>query len=74
MFKLVAKVEHISFEKDTFFTSPKEFKDAITDYAVNGGWGVRFVKNDLQRVRARCQPGCKFVDSLQRCQGRGAIN
>ena len=64
MFKPVAKAEHIYFEKDMLFTTPKQFKEVITDYAVHGGWGVRFVKNDLQRVRAVCQEGCKFVTYL----------
>ena len=47
VFKLVAKAEHIRFEKDMLFTAPKEFKKAITDYAVHGCWGIRFAKNDL---------------------------
>ena len=64
VFKLVAKAEHIYFEKDMLFTTPKQFKEAITDYAVHGEWGIRFVKNDLQRVRAVCQEGCKFVAYL----------
>ena len=46
------------------FTTPKQFKEAITDYAVHGGWEIRFVKNDLQRVRVVCQEGCKFVTYL----------
>ena len=54
IFKPVAKVKHIRFEKDMLFISPKQFKEAITDYAVHGGWGITFVKNDLVRVRARC--------------------
>ena len=54
IFKPVAKVEHIRFKKDMLFISPKQLKEAIIDYAVHGGWGVRFVKNDLVRVRARC--------------------
>ena len=29
MFKPVAKAEHISFEKDMLFTTPKQFKEAI---------------------------------------------
>ena len=61
MFKPIDKVEHIGFKKDMLFTSPRQFKDAITNYAINGGWGVRFVKNDLQRVRVYCQLGYKFV-------------
>ena len=54
IFKPIAKVKHIRFEKDMLFISPKQFKEAITDYAVHGGWGITFVKNDLVRVRARC--------------------
>nr|POE60179.1 hypothetical protein CFP56_25380 [Quercus suber] len=64
VFKPVAKAEHIYFEKDMLFTTPKQFKEAITDYAVFGRWGIRFVKNDLQRVRVVCQEGCKFVAYL----------
>ena len=64
MFKLVDKAEHIYFEKDVLFTTLKQFKEAIIDYAVHGGWGIRFVKNDLQRVRAVCQENCKFVAFL----------
>ena len=60
----VAKAEHLRFEKDMLFISAKKFKDAITDYAVHGGWGIKFVKNDLVRVRVRCQPRCKFVAYL----------
>nr|POF19118.1 hypothetical protein CFP56_49969 [Quercus suber] len=47
VFKLVAKAEYIRFEKDMLFTTFKQFKEVITDYAVNGGWGIRFAKNDL---------------------------
>ena len=54
MFKLVAKAEHIRFEKDLLFTTPKQFQEAVTNYVVHGGWGIRFVKNDLQMVRAVC--------------------
>ena len=64
MFKPIDKVEHIGFKKDMLFTSPRQFKDAITNYAANGGWDVRFIKNNLQRVRSCCQPGCKFVAFL----------
>nr|POF18757.1 hypothetical protein CFP56_59891 [Quercus suber] len=46
------------------FTTPKQFKQAMMDYVVHGGWGIRFVKNDLQRIRAVCQEGCKFVAYL----------
>ena len=64
LFKPVTKAEHIYFKKDMLFTTPKKFKEAITDYAIHGGWGIRFVKNDLQKVRTVCQEGCKFVAYL----------
>nr|POF10002.1 hypothetical protein CFP56_39950 [Quercus suber] len=64
IFRPIAKAEHLKFKKDMLFISTKQFKDAITDYAIDGGWGIKFVKNDLVRVRARCQPGCKFVAYL----------
>ena len=60
----MAKAEHIYFKKDMLFTTPKQFKEAIIDYAIHGGGGIRFVKNDLQRVRTDCQEGCKFVTYL----------
>ena len=37
MFKLVAKAIHISFEKDMLFTTSKQFKEVIIEYAVYGG-------------------------------------
>ena len=64
IFRPVAKTKHLRFEKDMLFISAKQFKDAIIDYAVHGEWGIKFVKNDLMRVRARCQLGCKFVSYL----------
>ena len=38
MFRLVSNPKHLVFEKDMLFTSAKQFKDAITEYAVKGGW------------------------------------
>ena len=65
IFRPVAKAENFRFEKDMLFLSPKQFKDVMTDYAVHGGWGIKFVKNDLvsdspmpARVQICCLP-CK---------------
>ena len=44
IFRLVAKAEHLRFEKDMLFILAKQCKDSITDYAVHGGWGIKFVK------------------------------
>nr|POF04629.1 hypothetical protein CFP56_39163 [Quercus suber] len=64
IFRPIAKVENLRFEKDMLFLSPKKFKDAMIDYSVHGGWCIKFVKNDLVIVRAQCQPECKFVAYL----------
>jgi len=37
VFKPVAKAGHLSFEKNMLFTTPKQFKEVITEYAVHGG-------------------------------------
>ena len=37
VFKPVAKARHLSFEKDMVFTTPKQFKEAITEYVAHGG-------------------------------------
>ena len=39
VFKPMTKAEHISFEKDMLFTTPNQFKEVITEYAVHGGLG-----------------------------------
>ena len=52
IFRPVAKAENLRFRKDMLFLSPKQFKDTMTDYEVYGGWGIKFVKNDMVRVRA----------------------
>ena len=52
IFRLVAKAKNLRFEKDMLFLSPKQFKDAMTNYVVHCMWGIKFVKNDLVRMRA----------------------
>ena len=60
--------KHTNFVKGMLFISLEQFKNAVTNCAVHGGWGIRFKKNDKIRVREICQDGCKWiakeVDSL----------
>ena len=64
VFRPVSNLEDLVFEKHMLFTSVKQFKEAIIEYVVKGGWGVKFVKNDKVRVRVKCQPPCKFTAYL----------
>ena len=54
VFRPVCNLDDLVFDKQMLFTSAKQFKEAITEYAVKGGWGVKFVKNDKVRVRSKC--------------------
>jgi hypothetical protein len=54
IFRSVACAKDIRFELEMIFTSTKQFKEAMTEYAVEGGWEIRFVKNDKVKVRAVC--------------------
>nr|POE44704.1 hypothetical protein CFP56_77900 [Quercus suber] len=45
-------------------SSSSEDGDDSSDDDIQEEEGIKFVKNDLVRVRARCQPGCKFVAYL----------
>nr|POE70302.1 hypothetical protein CFP56_49646 [Quercus suber] len=54
--------KHTYFVKGTLFISLEQFKNAVTDYAVHGGWGIRFKKkNEKIQVRVVCQDGCKWI-------------
>ncbi|GMY20530.1 hypothetical protein FCV25MIE_15769 [Fagus crenata] len=46
IFRSVARAKDIRFEIEILFTSTNQFKEAMTEYAIEGGWGIRFVKND----------------------------
>ncbi|XP_014494665.1 uncharacterized protein LOC106756666 [Vigna radiata var. radiata] len=43
------------------FKSLKDFKSALQENSVLNGKEVKFVKNDLKRVRAVCKKGCGFL-------------
>ena len=43
------------------FISLEQYKNAITDYAVHGAWGIWFKKNDKVQASAICQDGCKWI-------------
>ena len=47
IFRPVAKAEYRRFENDMLFILAKQLKNAITNYVVHGGWGIKFVKNDF---------------------------
>lgn len=61
LYKPPKKAANIKFEVGMMFNSLQDFKTAVTDYAVNGGWAVTFVKNDKIRVRAVWKEGCKWT-------------
>ncbi|GMY19345.1 hypothetical protein FCV25MIE_14584 [Fagus crenata] len=67
VYKPPKKAKYIKFEIGMKFNSLQEFKNAVTDYAVHGGHGIRFEKNDKVRVRAVCKKGCK--EGIKKVEG-----
>lgn len=59
-FKPVERAENLRFCTGMLFTSLQQFKMAITEYAVHGGYAIKFQKNDKTRVRAVCEDECPF--------------
>ncbi|WOL20151.1 hypothetical protein Cni_G28953 [Canna indica] len=43
------------------FTSTKEFKEIIQEYALLNGRAIKLKKNDAKRVRLTCQGSCEFI-------------
>nr|POE84888.1 hypothetical protein CFP56_61293 [Quercus suber] len=61
MFVPPTNPKHTNFVKGMLFISLEQFKNVVTNYAVHGGWGIRFKKNDKVRVKAIYQGGCKWI-------------
>ncbi|KAM7254370.1 hypothetical protein ACFE04_021510 [Oxalis oulophora] len=60
MFKDVKDIKDVKFSIGLTFINKVQAVDAIRDYAVAGGYKIRFKKNDRKRVRAKCGDGCKW--------------
>ncbi|WVZ21257.1 hypothetical protein V8G54_008579 [Vigna mungo] len=52
------------------FGSLKEFKNALMEHSVLNGKEIKFVKNDLTRVRAKCKKKCGFLIMASKVGGK----
>ncbi|KAG5566268.1 hypothetical protein RHGRI_002015 [Rhododendron griersonianum] len=59
-FKPPERAENLRFIKGMLFSSLQQFKTAMSEYAVHGGYGIKFKNNDKSRVRPMCEDGCTF--------------
>ncbi|KAM0842513.1 hypothetical protein ACQ4PT_058322 [Festuca glaucescens] len=50
----------VEFRIGMIFLSVQELRTAIQEYIVQKRVGVHYVKNDLQRVRCKCEDGCPW--------------
>lgn len=48
----------IYFEVGMLFSSLEEFKSIASEYAINGGWSIRYEKADRTKVRLICSKTC----------------
>ncbi|WVZ03193.1 hypothetical protein V8G54_023999 [Vigna mungo] len=52
------------------FGSLKDFKNALMEHSVLNGKEIKFVKNDLTRVRAECKKKCGFLIMASKVGGK----
>jgi hypothetical protein len=50
----------VEFHIGMIFLPVEELRTAIQEYIVQQRVGVHYVKNDLQRVRCKCEDGCSW--------------
>ncbi|KAM0825792.1 hypothetical protein ACQ4PT_069327 [Festuca glaucescens] len=50
----------VEFKIGMVFMSVKELRAAIQEYILQNRVGVHYLKNDLQRIRCRCEDGCPW--------------
>ncbi|KAK7361174.1 hypothetical protein VNO77_03220 [Canavalia gladiata] len=58
------------FELGMEFKSLKDFKEAIQEHSVLNGKQIKFVKNDVVRVRVICSKSCEFKALCSKVGGR----
>ncbi|WVZ01678.1 hypothetical protein V8G54_022484 [Vigna mungo] len=66
-----ARNKSFKFELGMEFCSLKEFKNALLEHGVLNGKKVKFVKNDLNRVRVVCKNKCGFLIMASKGQNPG---
>ncbi|XP_052734133.1 uncharacterized protein LOC108339256 [Vigna angularis] len=62
--------KNFRFELGMEFCSLKKFKNALLEHSVLNGKEVKFVKNDLNRVRAVCKNKCDFLIMASKVGGK----
>jgi len=60
LFKLPDNMVDYKWEFGTYFASKAEFHEGIRIYVIHDGNGLKFKKNDKQRMRVICKPGCNW--------------
>ncbi|XP_028052320.1 uncharacterized protein LOC114256842 [Camellia sinensis] len=51
---------NFEFKIGMLFNNAIEFKDAVREYAVKGGYDVKFTKSETWKVQVSCSDGCEW--------------
>ena len=54
------KIPCPSFSLGMSFSSAKEFQQVVAKYSIVNGHGLRFKKNEPNRITVVCEEGCPF--------------
>ena len=68
--KLLKNMSEYKWEVGTLYNTKEDFKEAISTYAVHVGKGLKFIKNDKERVRVRCKTNCDWEAYCAKLKGQ----
>ncbi|XP_028115005.1 uncharacterized protein LOC114312907 [Camellia sinensis] len=55
------------------FNNAIEFKDAVREYAVKGGYDVKFTKSETWKVQVNCSDGCEWRLYASKMSGKNTL-
>ncbi|XP_028081740.1 uncharacterized protein LOC114283107 [Camellia sinensis] len=59
-FRSKVDIANIEFKIGMLFNNAIEFKNFVSEYAVKGGYDVKFTKSETWKVQVNCSDGCEW--------------
>ena len=61
------------FKIEMLFNNAIEFKDVVREYAVKGGYDVKFTKSQTWKVQVNCSDGCEWRLYISKMSGENTL-
>lgn len=59
-FRPEVDMQNIEFKLGMLFSTANEFKDVVKEYAVKGGYDVKFTKSEKWKIQVNCSVECEW--------------